>query len=166
MINEGAGARNEISCRWKSWTRNKKGDRKKKRRRFLYLIMEKQCTPRCSTCHVHSTNNWFGGREKKRDDYPFPFHSYPRYDLALTLVIFTLRWSICQSVAPIRPSLFFSLFSFFFWAIFLSIELIRSYERGQKNCGIRNGDVVRGVVGPRLFSKIVTLFLKLPTLDE
>lgn len=33
------------------------------------LIMEKQCTPRCSTCHVRSTNNWFGGereREKER----------------------------------------------------------------------------------------------------
>lgn len=43
--------------------------------------------------------------------------------------------------------------------------MIRSYERGQKNCGIRNGDVVRGVVGPRLFSKIVTLFLKLPFFD-
>lgn len=43
--------------------------------------------------------------------------------------------------------------------------MIRSYERGQKNCGIRNGDVIRGVVGPRLFSKIVTLFLKLPFLD-
>lgn len=74
MIDEEAGARNEISRRWKSnvnvtWIRKKGGLKKKEDSSAPALIMEKQCTPRCSTCHVRSTNNWFGGekeREKER----------------------------------------------------------------------------------------------------
>lgn len=75
MIDEGAGARNEISLSMKI-QRKRNVDPKKRRIKKKEedssapaLIMEKQCTPRCSTCHVRSTNNWFGGekeREKER----------------------------------------------------------------------------------------------------
>lgn len=73
------------------------------------LVMEKQCI---HACHVHSTNNWFEGREGGgQRDYLFFFLPFARDMIWPTLVIFAPRCSICQSVAPIRP-FFFSFFLF------------------------------------------------------
>lgn len=138
MINEGAGARNEISRRWKSWTRNKKGDRKKKRRRFLYLIMEKQCTPRCSTCHVHSTNNWFGGSEgekERRLSFSLPFvpaiwsGSDSRY-------FHTALEHLSKRRANSSISFFFSLFFFFFERFSCRSNWFAATNEGKKIAGL------------------------------